>query len=101
MSSTTDKPRRHTAGWFDVRNIIGTLLGIYGVVLIIMGIANYSGSDKVKTQGINLNLWTGIGMLVVGALMIAWAVTRPIVVDEVQLERDKANEEFEHPSHGQ
>ena len=104
MSSTnetdqTQGARRHTAGWFDVRNIIGTLLAIYGIVLLIMGVANYSGADRSKTQGVNLNLWTGIGMLIVGGLMVLWAITRPIVVDEVQLERDKAREELERPGH--
>jgi xanthine/uracil/vitamin C permease (AzgA family) len=46
----------------------------------VVGVA---GSDTVKHKaaGINVNLWTGLGMLVVGALMIAWALARPVVPD--------------------
>ena len=39
--------------------------------------------------GINANLWVGIVLLVFGALMLFWAVTRPIEVDEEQIEADK------------
>ena len=30
-----------------------------------------------KAAGINIDLWTGIGMLVFGALMVFWALTKP------------------------
>jgi hypothetical protein len=33
-----------------------------------------------KADGININLWTGIGMLVFAALFVLWARLRPIVV---------------------
>jgi hypothetical protein len=33
---------------------------------------------KNKAAGINVDLWTGIGMLVVGIAMIAWALLRPV-----------------------
>lgn len=33
---------------------------------------------KNKAAGINVNLWTGLAMLVVGALMIFWALARPV-----------------------
>jgi xanthine/uracil/vitamin C permease (AzgA family) len=47
------------------------------VILTIVGIV---GSDEVKNKaaGINVNLWTGLGMLVVGVLMIVWALARPV-----------------------
>ena len=32
---------------------------------------------KNKAAGINVDLWTGLGMLVFGALMIFWALYRP------------------------
>ena len=39
-----------------------------------------AGSEEVKNKaaGINVNLWTGLGMLVFGALMIYWALARPV-----------------------
>jgi uncharacterized membrane protein len=73
---------------FDVRNIIGALLFLYGVILFLASFAT-SDADKAKADGINANLWVGLVLLVVGALMIVWAATRPIVVDEEQVEADK------------
>jgi len=73
---------------FDVRSIIGALMFLYGVILLLTSFAT-SEADKAKADGINANLWVGIALLVFGVLMIAWAVTRPIVVDEAQLEQDK------------
>ena len=66
------------ANLFDVRRMIGGLFVIYGVILTIMGITA-SDSDIKKSAGINLNLWVGIGMLIVGALFLLWAFTRPLV----------------------
>jgi hypothetical protein len=62
---------------FDIRRLIGGLFVFYGIVLLILGIV---GSHHVKTKaaGININLWTGIGMLIFGALMIFWALARPV-----------------------
>jgi hypothetical protein len=61
------------ANRFDIRRIIGGLFVLYGVVLIVTGVV---GSDEVKNKaaGINVNLWTGMGMLVFGVLMIFWAL---------------------------
>jgi hypothetical protein len=65
------------ANLFDIRRIIGGVFLLYGVVLVITGVV---GSHEVKTKaaGINVDLWTGLGMLVVGALMIFWALSRPV-----------------------
>jgi hypothetical protein len=50
---------------------------LYGVILVVTGAF---GSEEVKNKaaGINVDLWTGLGMLVVGALMILWALSRPV-----------------------
>ena len=68
------------ANRFDIRRIIGGLFLLYGAILTVVGIA---GSDEVKSKaaGINVNLWTGLGMLVFGALMVTWALTRPVEPD--------------------
>ncbi|MEA2321280.1 MAG: hypothetical protein QOD81_1130 [Solirubrobacteraceae bacterium] len=65
------------ANRFDIRRIIGGLFLVYGAILLVVGIV---GSDEVKNKaaGINVNLWTGLGMLAVGAAMIAWALLRPV-----------------------
>jgi hypothetical protein len=66
-----------TANRFDIRRIIGGLFVLYGVILIITGAV---GSDEVKNKaaGVNVDLWTGLAVLVVGLLMITWALTRPV-----------------------
>jgi hypothetical protein len=73
---------------FDVRTIIGALMSLYGVILIITSFFT-SEADKAKADGINANLWVGIALLIFGVLMLTWAITRPIVVDEAELEADK------------
>jgi hypothetical protein len=66
------------ANRFDIRRIIGGLFIVYGVTLTIVGIVG-SHAVKTKAAGVNVNLWTGLAMLVVGGLMIFWALARPVV----------------------
>jgi xanthine/uracil/vitamin C permease (AzgA family) len=65
------------ANLFDVRRFIGALFVIYGVILLVLGLAA-SDADVEKAAGVNVNLWTGLAMLVVGALFLFWAFTRPL-----------------------
>ena len=71
---------RHQAGAFDVRNFIAMLIGIYGVVLVLMGLFATSADDLERAGGLNINLWAGAGMVVVAAAFAAWARMRPVVV---------------------
>ncbi|MEV0266410.1 hypothetical protein AB0I49_34395 [Streptomyces sp. NPDC050617] len=63
---------------FDVRRIIGGLFVVYGVIVTIAGITA-SEADIKKAQDININLWTGLGMLVLGLLFLLWLKLRPTV----------------------
>lgn len=74
--------RRRTAGAFDVRTVIAALFLIYGAVLTVMGVAATGPEDLAKAVDININLWTGIGMLVFAALFVLWSWWRPVVVEE-------------------
>ncbi len=76
-SSSASTPRK-TAGALDIRNIIGLLLGIYGLVLIVMGFV--ADQELAKTGGVNANLYAGLGLAVVAAVFLTWARLRPIVV---------------------
>lgn len=78
--SPTSSPRRHTAGLLDIRNIIGTLIGAYGVILTLMGLFADQAPDK--TGDVNANLWAGLVMIVVGLVFVTWARLRPVVVPE-------------------
>jgi hypothetical protein len=71
---------KHSAGAFDIRNIIGLLMTIYGVILVVMGL--FADPELEKTGGINANLWAGLALLVLGLGFIAWARLRPIIVPE-------------------
>ena len=77
----TQTGRRHTAGAYDVRNVIAALIGLYGVVLTIMGLVGTSEDDLVKTGGVNANLWSGIVMVLVALAFVLWTRLRPVVVD--------------------
>lgn len=68
------------ASLFDLRWIIALLFGIYGVVVTVMGIGFTTQADLDKAGGINVNLWTGIPMLVVAALFALWAQLRPVQI---------------------
>ena len=61
---------------FDLRVIIGALLFVYGVILTIAGA--FDGSAEItKAEGVRVNLWTGIALLVIGAIFLLWAEIRP------------------------
>lgn len=84
----TSTSGQHTAGAFDIRNIIGALLGIYGVLLIAASLFGHGASEK--TGGINANLWCGLALLLIGLGFMAWAKLRPVVVpDHIDTDPDR------------
>ncbi|MBT2386724.1 hypothetical protein [Streptomyces sp. ISL-11] len=75
----SDEPREHGAArLFDIRLIIGGLFTVYGLVVAGAGVLA-SDADLRKAQGININLWTGLGMLALGAFFLLWLRLRPAV----------------------
>jgi hypothetical protein len=70
---------QQTAGIFDIRNVIGGLIGLYGVILTLMGL--FGDEEGDKTGDVNANLWAGLIMLVFGIVFLAWARLRPVVVE--------------------
>ncbi|GJF23162.1 MULTISPECIES: hypothetical protein [Streptomyces] len=62
---------------FDIRRIIGGLFVVYGVIVTIAGFVA-SDDDIDKAQGVNINLWTGVGMLLLGLFFLVWLKLRPI-----------------------
>ncbi|MBR7672734.1 hypothetical protein KDA82_06805 [Streptomyces daliensis] len=63
---------------FDVRRIIGGLFVVYGVIVTIAGIFA-SDADIKKAQDININLWTGLGMLALGVFFLVWLRLSPTI----------------------
>ena len=80
MSDQTPSTRNHTAGALDIRNIIGGLLGVYGVILVLMGL--FGDPEFDKTGDVNANLWAGLALVVMAAVFLTWARLRPIVVPD-------------------
>jgi hypothetical protein len=72
--------RARRAGALDIRSITAVLFAIYGLLLTGVGIASTSPEDIAKAAGININLWLGLGMLLVAVVFGAWARLRPVVV---------------------
>jgi hypothetical protein len=81
-------------GLFDIRFIIGALLGVYGIILVITGLF-VSDSQIDKSDGLNINLVGGICMIIGAAAFIIWARVRPIVVKADAVKQD----EDEPPAH--
>ncbi|MFE7315429.1 hypothetical protein ACFU7T_20455 [Streptomyces sp. NPDC057555] len=63
---------------FDIRLIIGGLFAVYGVLVTAAGLTA-SAADLKKAQDININLWTGLGMLALGVSFLVWLKLRPTV----------------------
>ena len=86
---------KHTAGAYDVRTVIAGLIGLYGIVLTIMGLVSDNADDQAKTGGWNANLWSGIVMIAVALVFAIWLKVRPVVVDPAALDDpedvDRAN----------
>jgi hypothetical protein len=78
LSSSEPTPTPTKANLFDLRRIIGGLFIVYGLLLTILGLFD-SQKEIDKAAGVNINLWAGLGMLVVGGLFMLWAFTRPLV----------------------
>ena len=74
---TEHAPTSAAARLFDIRIMIGGLFLVYGVMLTISGF--FTSDDELKkASDININLWLGLGMLVIGALFVLWFRWRPL-----------------------
>jgi hypothetical protein len=72
-----EAPQSAAAKLFDLRVLIGGLFLLYGIMLTVAGFFT-SSKDLAKASHININLWMGIGMLVIGAFFTTWWRLRPL-----------------------
>jgi hypothetical protein len=79
-------PKGARATLLDLRRIIAGVLLLYGVILTVAGIVA-SDADKEKAAGVNVNLWTGLALIVAGGLFAFWSLARPL---EEQLDEPDA-----------
>ncbi|WP_022882477.1 hypothetical protein [Gryllotalpicola ginsengisoli] len=76
--TTTPTKKRGANLLFDLRTVIAILFAVYGIVCLIWGLA-FTGQDELdKAGGYNVNLITGIGMLVLSALFVWWTLAKPL-----------------------
>lgn len=61
---------------FDLRTFIGVLFVIFGVLVIIPGISPSPAAIE-KAAGINISLWVGGMMLLLGVIFLAWLLASP------------------------
>jgi hypothetical protein len=83
----TDEAKSSAARLFDIRRVIGGLFTLYGVLVLGAGIVDGSAASK-KAAGIDINLWTGLAMLVFGLLMLLWWVLSPTAPVPVEHDAD-------------
>ena len=57
---------------FDVRLPIGLMFSIFGVMLVIFGLASDEAIYQ-RSLGINVNLWWGLVLVAFGAAMLRMA----------------------------
>ncbi|MFF8846694.1 hypothetical protein ACF08N_28930 [Streptomyces sp. NPDC015127] len=74
--SELERKSATAARLFDIRRIIGGLFTVYGVIVTIAGLFA-SDADLKKAQGVNINLWTGLGMFALGLFFLLWLTLRP------------------------
>src|SRR6059058_5958955 len=100
MTQTTDEARREieatesdlsesrAAQLFDLRRLIGGLFVFYGVILFIASLGT-SDAQFHKAQGVNINMWTGLGMLAVGGFFLAWSLLSPFRFEEPAADKSR------------
>jgi hypothetical protein len=76
----TDVGESAASKLFDLRLLIGGLFTLYGVLLIIYSFFT-SPAQIQKAAVININLWLGLGMLVLGLLFLLWIRLAPLKLD--------------------
>jgi hypothetical protein len=93
--SAAEEKAATAARLFDIRRIIGGLFTLYGLILLVAGIIDGDDASE-QAAGIDINVWTGLGMLVAGLLFLLWMRLNP-----VQLPKPADDDEATgaHPRH--
>ncbi len=62
----------------DIKVPIGLMFTILGLLLTIFGLATAGNTEMYhRSLDININLWTGIAMLLIGVFMLATSKIKP------------------------
>ncbi len=67
---------------FDLRTWIAIMFGVFGTMLAGYGLFFVTEEDLAKAAGINLNLWTGLAMMIVALFFAGRSAAAPQVLSE-------------------
>ena len=100
MSGNVTGTDKRKVGLFDIRIIIASLIGLYGIIVLITGLFS-SEAQADKAAGLNINVIAGIVMILFAAAFTTWARIRPIVVPPEPKEAGEAGPggEADRPVH--
>jgi len=73
----------------DIKIPIGLMFTLLGLLLAVFGLSTLGNEELyVRSLNININLWTGLAMLVVGVFMLATSSYKPLAkrIQEVKSE---------------
>lgn len=84
---------------FDLRTFIGALFVIFGVIVALEGVTA-SAEEIAKAADINISLWSGLTMLVVGLGFIAWMIAQPPILPHQPEDDDLKGKPDSDSEHG-
>jgi hypothetical protein len=62
----------------DIKIPIGLMFTLLGILLTVFGLATGGNAELYeRSLDININLWTGLAMLLIGVIMLATSKHRP------------------------
>ena len=67
---------------FDLRTWIAIMFSVFGTMLAGYGLFFVTEEDLAKAAGINLNLWTGLAMIIVALFFAGRSAAAPQVLSE-------------------
>ncbi|MBL7112050.1 MAG: hypothetical protein ISS19_08930 [Bacteroidales bacterium] len=76
----------------DIKIPIGLMFTLLGLLLAVFGLSTLGNEELyVRSLNININLWTGLAMLVVGVFMLATSSFKPLArrIKEVTSEEEE------------
>ncbi|MCD0450899.1 hypothetical protein LO762_17100 [Actinocorallia sp. API 0066] len=68
--------RKLLANLLDIRTVIGGIFTLYGLILTILGLID-DAAARAKAEGVDINLWVGLAMLLFGLCFLAWTFVKP------------------------
>lgn len=78
-------PRFSRVALMDLRAWVAALFFTFGMMLTVYGLCFVTQEDVAKAAGVNLDLWTGLGMLVFAMAFLVWLMARPPEVGEAKI----------------